>query len=256
MPRNRLLGALCPADREWLLSQGKIVLLPFGRVLAEPGQLLESVYFPLSGFISLFTAVDERHSIEVGLIGNEGMVGSSLALGVDSSPVHALVQGPGKALQLEADVFETALGNSATLQRVMQRYLHVVLGNLAQAAACSRFHLVEARLARWLLMTQDRAHSPDFHLTHELLAHMLGVRRVGVTKAATALQQRRLIRYSRGDITVLDRTGLERASCTCYRADRALYEEILGSRQSRGKPLETELTPVSSPLRNSAKPIN
>jgi CRP-like cAMP-binding protein len=226
VPANRLLEALPKRGLRRFMAGCETVELAFAEVLCTPGERIGHVYFPTSSFVSLVMPADDSASLEVGLIGNEGMFGIPLALGVDISPLRAVVQGAGLALRMDATRFCRELRSSHTLHREIDRYVFVHLTQLAQTAACTRFHVVEARLARWLLMTQDRAHADAFHVTQEFLALMLGVRRVGVTKAAGALQKRRLIRYSRGNITVLDRRGLKAASCGCYQADRESYDRI------------------------------
>lgn len=223
---NRLLATLPRREQLRLLADCEPISLAFADILAEPGELLRHVYFPLQGFISLTTSTDRRNNLEVALIGREAMIGATVMLGVDRSPFHALVQGDGLSLRMPASRFRRQLDASPALQRVLKRYLFVLISQLTQAAACARFHVVEERLARWLLMTHDRAESSRFHITHDFLAYMLGVRRVGVTKAASELQRRQLIAYSRGDIQVIDRIGLEAAACSCYQLDTDIYRRV------------------------------
>jgi CRP-like cAMP-binding protein len=225
---NRLLAGLPAKDRKPLMARCEEVELSFGQVLDEPGERIGHVYFPVDSFVSLVTKAAGEASLEVGLVGDEGMHGVSLVLGIDASPLHALVQGAGPAYRMSAHAFRRECAARPALQRVLNRYLYVLMSQLAQSAACTRYHMIEARLARWLLMTQDRAHAETFSVTHEFLAWMLGVRRVGVTGAASALQRRQLISYRRGVVTVLNRRGLESASCPCYEINRNVYERILG----------------------------
>jgi len=215
--QNLLLAALPRKSYAELLPALTPVVLKFGDVLYEPRQSIDQVYFPGNSMVSLLTLVEDHLALEVGLVGLEGVVGAPLALGVDRSPVRALVQGGGSALRMSAGSFRSALRRSPLLQRSLLRYVHALMSQVTQTAACNRFHLVEARLARWLLMTRDRMRSSEFRLTQDFLAHMLGVRRVGVTEAAGALQRRKLIEYSRGVIRILNDRGLEAAACSCYR---------------------------------------
>jgi len=226
-PLNRLLAALPPRLSARLIAACDSVDLKLGTVLNEADARIAHVYFPIDSFISLMIPVDGVSNLEVGLVGNEGMLGAPLILGMDRSPLRALVQGAGPAWRMTARTFTRELGLSAALRTLLQRYMQVRIGQLAQTAACTRFHVVEERLARWLLMTQDRAHEDGFHVTHEWLAFMLGVRRVGVTRAATALQKRNLISYHRGEVKILNRLGMEAASCSCYQADLDSYSRLL-----------------------------
>jgi CRP-like cAMP-binding protein len=225
---NRLLECLSGKDRAHLLDRSELVELTFSEVLAEPGDAVRNVYFPTVSFISLVTSAGTGAHLEVALAGNEGVYGVPVALGVPTSPVKALVQGSGAAWRIGARAFRGELARSAGLRSCINRYIYVLMSQLIHTAGCNRFHRVEQRVARWLLMTADRAHARTFRITHEFLAYMLGVRRVGITEAATALHRRGLIAYKRGVVTVLDRAGLERAACSCYRLDVATYRHIFG----------------------------
>jgi CRP-like cAMP-binding protein len=227
VPENQLIERLPRASRQQLLALCEPVDLVLSEILSEPDELTSHVYFPTVGFISLVTMVDGHPDLEVGMVGREGMVGAQLALGVSAAPVRALVQGSGAAWRIEASAFRKELGQSDALRKCMGLYVYVLMAQFATSAACLRFHQIGPRLARWLLMTQDRAHADSFYVTQEFLAYMLGVRRVGVNAAARALQNDGLIGYSRGELVVLDRGGLEAAACTCYAADCQAYDKLL-----------------------------
>ncbi|MCD2450383.1 Crp/Fnr family transcriptional regulator [Methylicorpusculum oleiharenae] len=224
---NELLTGLPENEYSRILACSEPVELILGAILCESGQHFEHVYFPLTGFISLVKTLEGHKPLEMGLIGNEGMLGVTLVLGVNLAPMQAIVQGEGTALRISVNQFKHELSESPCLQRSLNLYLYVLLTQLSKTAACTHFHEIEPRLARWLLMTHDRVHDNHFHLTQQLLADMLGVRRSGVTIAAGALQQRKLISYIRGEITIIDRKGLEAASCECYNALEDDYTSLL-----------------------------
>jgi len=215
---NALLAALPRPAYLKLLRGLSPVTLAFGDVLYEPGALIRHVYFPSACLVSLLTVVKGHQALEVGMVGPEGMVGAPLALGVAASPVRALVQGGGTSLRMTRTRFLGALRDSLPLQRGVFAYINALMQQITQTAVCNRFHVVDARLARWLLMTRDRVGAAEFRMTHEFLASMLGVRREGVSEAAAVFQRKGLIEYRRGSIVILDHRGLEAAACTCYAA--------------------------------------
>ncbi|HEX7323959.1 MAG TPA: Crp/Fnr family transcriptional regulator [Rhodanobacteraceae bacterium] len=225
---NRLIAVLPRAGRTRLIAAGKLVRLVPAEVLCERSMRIRAVYFPVDGSIADVATADGCAVMGVRLVGNEGMCGVALALGVDTSTTRTVVQGEGSALRVGAAAFRRELQRNPTLRRVLNRYAFVLLAQIAQTAGCIGLHVVEQRLARWLLMSHDRAHTDTFSVTHLFLAAMLGVRRAGVTQAAGALQRRHLIRYTRGRVHIVSRRGLEAAACRCYRTDRETWQRLLG----------------------------
>jgi CRP-like cAMP-binding protein len=221
---NRLLANLPKKEFKRLQADLELVELEFGQALYEPGKPIRHVYFPIDCLISLLTAVDKRRTLEVGMVGSEGMAGMPFILGIGVSGVRAIVQGGGQALRMAAAPFRIEFNRNAPLQDALYRYTYALMAQISQTAACNRFHDAEQRLARWLLMTHDRVGSNEFLLTHEFLAHMLGLRREGVTEAASALKQRGVINYARGKIQILDLRKLKASSCSCYRIVNAVFE--------------------------------
>lgn len=226
-PENQLIKLLPGAARRRLVGIAEQVQLVQSAVLGCTDEPTSHVYFPVNGFISLVTTIGDKPVLEVGMVGREGMCGAHLALHVPTQPLHALVQGAGTAWRMPSGAFRKELDQCVPLQLIMGRYLYVLMSQFALAAACTRFHQIDARLSRWLLMMQDRAHADTFNVTQEFLSFMLGVRRVGVSGAAAALQSQGLIEYSRGRLAVLNRSGLEAVSCSCYADDRRTYDRFI-----------------------------
>jgi CRP-like cAMP-binding protein len=225
---NHLILQLPRTARKKFLDQCEPFELVRSVDLSPTGQVLSHAYFPRTGFISLVIAVDSHPALEVGMIGREAMLGAELVLGPTMSPWRALVQGAGNSWRIGTAALREASDTMPELRQLLQRMVTVQLHQQALAAACERFHTIGPRLARWLLMSHDRAQSDRFHVTQEFIAMMLGVRRVGVTVAAGALQQRGLIAYHRGELMVLDRAALEAEACSCYAADKQLYADVMG----------------------------
>lgn len=227
---NLLIQQLPKASRKRLLDQCEPFELELSTELSVRGQPLSHAYFPRSGFISLVIDVDTYPALEVGMVGREAMLGTELVLGLAKTPWRALVQGAGQCWRIEAKALRQECITSPALRQVMQTSLLVRLHQQTLASACERFHMIGPRLARWLLMSQDRAEADSFHVTQEFMALMLGVRRVGVTVAAGEFQHSGLIKYHRGELTVLNRTALEAQACSCYAADRLLHDELIGTK--------------------------
>ena len=225
---NHLLAALPRKDYKKLLPFLEPVKLTYEEVLYEAHAPIRHVYFPMDCFVSMLTTVESQRAAEVGLIGSEGMVGLPVALGVAVSPFRALVQGGGTAMRMKLTDFRREFGANTALRRELFLFTHLLMIQIAQTAACNRFHPVAQRMARWLLMTHDRVNSSEFRITQEFLALMLGVQRAGVSVAGGSLQKRKLIAYRRGTVTILDQRGLAAAACGCYKTVKDIYAEAQG----------------------------
>lgn len=220
---NRLIEALPRKERKRLIDGCETVDFAFGEVLCSPGESVGFAWFPLSGLISRGTRVADHPTMQIGMTGNEGMLGEILSIGVGTSPWRAVGQSDGTALRIPADDFVALNGECPALEDAAYQYLYVMILMASRSTPCTRFHGIEGRLARWLLMIDDRTQATQFNLTHQFLAEMLGVQRSAITLAAGALQAQGLIRYSRGRISIVSRAGLEAVACVCYEdADREL----------------------------------
>jgi len=226
--RNRILAALPPAEFDRVVADLEWFDLPIDTVLYEANSLITHVYFPTSGCVSMVNVLDDG-AVEVGTIGFEGFTGLPQLLGDDRMPTRAFVQLTGASYRMTSHAFQQTLENNPAFARILNRHSLALFNQAAQSVACNRLHSLEARCARWLLMTHDRMRLEPFVLTHEFLSYMLGVHRPAVTLAAGVLQRAGLIRYTRGHVTVLDRAGLEAASCACYELTRKNYKRLMES---------------------------
>jgi len=221
---NKILAALPRKEFEQLAAKLKPVELKLGVTLYQPEQKIEHAYFVNSGVVSVLAALEDGATVEAGVIGPEGIAGVSVILGADSTPNQALIQAEGDALRIASKDLRIEFRKGGKLRDLLLRYTHTLFTQVAQTAACNRLHSIEQRLARWLLLTQDRVGSDEFVLTQDFLSRMLGVRRAGVSVAANTLRQAQLIDYRRGIIVVMDRKGLEKYSCECYRIVKNEYD--------------------------------
>jgi CRP-like cAMP-binding protein len=227
-PRTNQLIAALP-DSEWLRWQSHLepISMPLGQVLYEPGATLSHVYFPTNSIVSLLYVMENGASAEIAVVGNEGIVGISLFMGGESTPSRAVVQSAGDGFRVRAQMMKEEFNRAGPVLHLFLRYTQALITQMAQTAVCNRHHSLDQQLCRWLLLSLDRLSNNELVMTQELIANMLGVRREGVTEGALKLQQEGLIRYARGRITVLDRSGLEKRTCECYAVVKREYDRLL-----------------------------
>ena len=227
MNRNSLINHLPKSNQERIFSKAILTELKLSQIICLADKPTEFIYFPVDGFISITQSIDEHPPIEVGMIGREGMLGAEHILGINSNPFGALVQGNGSAWKIGANDFLHEIQNSAEFRAIIDGYLAVRNKQLGLSVACEHFHEIGPRFAKWLLMSQDRAQSPAFLMTHEFIALMLGVRRVGITTIAADFRRRGLIEYHRGEMKVLNRVALKAEACSCYLKNQKIYTSII-----------------------------
>ncbi len=226
MKKNSLINLLPPKDQDDFYSKAHLVELNLSQVIGEAGTPSTEVYFPSNCFISVIQRIEGASSIEVGIIGREGLLGSEIALGVSTNSFGSLVQGPGNAWKIDAKDFISQIKKSLAFTDIINSYIAVRLSQLGLSIACEHFHEIGPRLAKWLLMSQDRAQSDSFFMTHEFISLMLGVRREGITGAAVDFRRRSLIDYHRGEMKILNRVALKAEACSCYQKNRKIYTSI------------------------------
>jgi CRP-like cAMP-binding protein len=224
---NQLLASLPDSEFQILLPDLEAVAMPLGEAIYESGGTMTHAYFPTTSIVSLLYVMESGASAEIGVVGNEGLVGISLFMGGGSTPSRAVVQSAGRGFRLKSRIVKEQFDKSGPLMHLFLRYTQALITQMTQTAACNRHHSLDQQLCRWLLLSLDRLAGSELVMTQELIANMLGVRREGVTEAALKLQRAGLIRYSRGHIEVLDRPGLEERSCECYKVVKAEYERLL-----------------------------
>ena len=225
--QNRLLAKVSREELDALSPHFKLVSLSHGQPIIVPNEPIADIYFPLTALLSLVTVMADGSMVESGSIGREGMSGLPVLLDASVTPMQTLVQIPGQAIQIKAQVLKDAFDRGGTLQSILNRYIHTLIVTSSQSAACNCLHRLDERLCRWLLMSSDGVASNEFFLTQEFLATMLGVRRAGVSNAATKLQNEGLIQYKRGNIQILDRKRMEASACECYRAIKDEFDRLL-----------------------------